>query len=211
MNRVSMRAKVDLVLSVSRTEGRRAAARKARTLVAEAIGGWLAKSQYPTVRWGSGVTIRGALELRGSGTVVVGDQCFFDDASGRPNRIVVVTPGAVVVLGSRIWMNGATIVASDSVQIGDDSMIGGTLMDTDFHSVGRDHRRSAAAAATRPVVIEENVWVADDTMILKGVTVGRDSVIGAGAVVRRSIPPGKVVIGNPAKVVADLDAAKETT
>src|SRR4029079_17694873 len=56
----------------------------------------------------------------------------------------------------------------------------------------------------RPVTIGDNVWIATGSIILPGVTVGEGSVISAGSVVRRSVPPYSLVMGNPAKVLAPL-------
>jgi maltose O-acetyltransferase len=60
-----------------------------------------------------------------------------------------------------------------------------------------------------PVHLEENVFIGDGTKILKGVTIGRDSVVGAGSVVTRSIQPGVIAAGNPARVVRDLVDAED--
>jgi maltose O-acetyltransferase len=60
-----------------------------------------------------------------------------------------------------------------------------------------------------PVHLEENVFVGDGTRILKGVTIGRDSVVGAGSVVTRSIPAGVIAAGNPARVVRELRGAED--
>ncbi len=102
-----------------------------------------------------------------------------------------------------------TIIANESVRIGDRSVLGAcTIIDSDFHGVGAHDRD--AEGLIRPVVIEENVWVGTDAHILMGVRIGRDCVIGAGTVVRRSIPPGKIVIGNPAELVGDIPGAAPT-
>ena len=53
----------------------------------------------------------------------------------------------------------------------------------------------------KPVIIEDNVWIAARSIILPGVEIGKGSVIGAGSVVTRSIPPFSVVVGNPAKLI----------
>lgn len=55
-----------------------------------------------------------------------------------------------------------------------------------------------------PVILEDNIWVGEHSCILPGVTVGRGSVIGAGSVIRQSVPPYAIVVGNPAKVVGFL-------
>ena len=77
------------------------------------------------------------------------------------------------------------------------------IMDSDFHNLsatGRHH----LPAETSPVVLEDNVFIGSRVIILKGVTIGKDSVIGAGSVVVRSIPPGVIAAGNPAKVIRPL-------
>jgi acetyltransferase-like isoleucine patch superfamily enzyme len=198
----SFRVKLDLLLHTARTKGPRAAARHAKELLKDFVGGQQAQLIYPRVQWGEGVFVRGPLEIRGEGTVIIGDRCIFD-WTGVPNRIHAPTPEARVEIGDGVYANGVTIIANTSVQIGSRSVIGAcTIIDSDFHGVGVSDRDTAGTV--RPVVIEENVWIGTDAHILKGVRIGRDCVIGAGAVVRRSIPPGKIVIGNPAEEVGDV-------
>jgi maltose O-acetyltransferase len=101
--------------------------------------------------------------------------------------------------------NNTQIYAEQSVTIGAQCLIGdGVLIfDSDFHDLsaeGRRHRRPQTAA----VVLEDNVFIGSRAIILKGVTIGKDSVIGAGSVVVRSIPPGVIAAGNPAKVIRPL-------
>lgn len=74
-------------------------------------------------------------------------------------------------------------------------------MDWDFHSL--DHGEEIR----RPVHIGKNAWIACQVTILKGVTIGADAVVAAGAVVTRDVPPGAVVAGNPAKIVKYLGQA----
>lgn len=57
----------------------------------------------------------------------------------------------------------------------------------------------------QPVTIEDNVWIGGGTIILPGVTIGRNTVIGAGSVVTRSIPANCVAVGNPCRVIQELD------
>lgn len=62
-----------------------------------------------------------------------------------------------------------------------------------------------------PVRIEDNVWIGGGAIILPGVTIGRDSTIGAGSVVTRSIPAGCVAVGNPCRVIRRLDSVNYET
>jgi serine acetyltransferase len=58
---------------------------------------------------------------------------------------------------------------------------------------------------TKPVVLKDNVWIGDSAIVCKGVTIGENSIIGAGAVVTKDVPPNSIFAGNPAKLVKVLD------
>ena len=55
-----------------------------------------------------------------------------------------------------------------------------------------------------PITIEDNVWIGGGTIVLPGITIGRNSVIGAGSVVTKSIPTYSVAVGNPCRVIREL-------
>ena len=79
------------------------------------------------------------------------------------------------------------------------------ITDADWHDI---YDRSKPIGNTQAVVLEENCWIGDGSIICKGVTIGRNSVIGAGSVVSRSIPANVIAAGNPATVIKPLDADK---
>lgn len=94
--------------------------------------------------------------------------------------------------------------AADSVKIGRDVLIAGNVYITDHDHVFDHSGRPARweeGLISKPVVIEDGVWLGEGCVILKGVTVGKRSVVGANAVVTRDVPPGTVVGGIPAKVI----------
>jgi acetyltransferase-like isoleucine patch superfamily enzyme len=134
-----------------------------------------------------------------------------DFRAGRRFRTVVdqfrpaitVERAATLTIGKDCFVNqGAMIHAASRITIGDRVLIGDlvAIADTDFHSVtGLDVPR------TRPITVEDDVWVARGAILLPGVTVGRGAVVGAGAVVSRDVPGGSVVVGNPARVVRTFD------
>jgi acetyltransferase-like isoleucine patch superfamily enzyme len=76
------------------------------------------------------------------------------------------------------------------------------VYDSDFHPLAASDRRGTAARMAR-VEIGDDVFIGTNALILKGVSVGDGSVVGAAAVVVADVPPGAVVAGNPARVVAD--------
>ena len=85
------------------------------------------------------------------------------------------------------------------IEIGDDVQIGPAVqIYTATHPLDPDVRRSGLEAAS-PVRIGNNVWIGGAAVLLPGITVGDDAVIGAGSVVTRDVPPGAVVVGNPAR------------
>jgi acetyltransferase-like isoleucine patch superfamily enzyme len=114
-------------------------------------------------------------------------------------------------VGSNFAMTGGALAAAESISIGDNVALGAdtTVVDTDFHPLDPALRRiQSNAGKTSPVVIEDDVFVGMHCLILKGVRIGRGSVVGAGSVVTCDVPPGVVVAGNPAQVVRDLAPAK---
>ena len=103
---------------------------------------------------------------------------------------------------------GTRISASDQVTIGHSVMManGVYITDCDWHGVYDRTKRDDRVA---PVVIKDNVWLGDHATILKGVTIGENSVVAAGAVVSRDVPPNVIVAGNPATIVKELDTERE--
>lgn len=101
---------------------------------------------------------------------------------------------------------GVRISAARKITIGDGSMLasGAYLSDADWHDIY--NRVSMGAAA--PITLGKNVWVCDNAIVCKGVTVGDNSVIGARSVVIGDVPENVVVAGNPAKIVKKLDPEK---
>jgi acetyltransferase-like isoleucine patch superfamily enzyme len=99
---------------------------------------------------------------------------------------------------------GVRISSADSISIGDNCMIAGSayITDSDWHGI---YDRVWSVGYTAPITIEENVWIGDGAVICKGVTIGQNSIVGIRSVVKQSIPANCIAVGNPAKVVKELD------
>lgn len=159
----------------------------------------------PRVTIGRNMGIRGPFVVRGPGRVTVGDYVMFDTATGRPNRLQTFDPAAAVTIGNHCYLNGVELACARAVTIGDGAIIAECLMmDTDFHSVEPNRHEASAPVKAAPITIGRNVWIANKTILLRGVTIGDNSVVGAGSVVTRDVPPNVVVAGNPARVVRQL-------
>jgi NDP-sugar pyrophosphorylase family protein len=76
------------------------------------------------------------------------------------------------------------------------------ITDSDWHGI---YDRSLPSTTSSNVVLEENVWIGDSAIVCKGVSIGKNSIIGAGAVVTSDIPANAVAAGNPARVIRELD------
>lgn len=157
--------------------------------------------KYPRLRLGRGVQIRGRIRLRRGVRVTIGDRT-------RLGKLVRFAGPGEVRIGSDCLLNGTWIGCWTSVTVGDRCLLSDCqLVDNDFHNLDPAQRHEPPNPATtrRPIVLEENVWVGAHALVLKGVRIGRDSVIGAATVVRTDVPPRVVVIGNPQQIVKKFD------
>lgn len=117
------------------------------------------------------------------------------------------SPGARLEIGNGAGISGAVIYCSDRVLIGERVMIGAgcRIFDTDFHSTDfRDRRDGNRNIPPAPVVIEDDVWLGAGVTVLKGVRIGKGSVVAAGSVVSRDIPAGALAAGAPARPLRDV-------
>jgi acetyltransferase-like isoleucine patch superfamily enzyme len=114
------------------------------------------------------------------------------------------TGGADTRIGRNVFVNqNCTFYDLGGLDIADDVMIGPNVsLITSGHPVEPFQRPAFTIA--KPIVIERNVWIAAGATIIGGVTVGENSVVAAGAVVTRDVPPNTLVGGNPAKVIRSI-------
>jgi acetyltransferase-like isoleucine patch superfamily enzyme len=122
-------------------------------------------------------------------------------------HVETTVPEARIEIGDRTEFNNNLMIKSEGagITIGRDGLFGANIeiFDSNFHDL-HPERRKAGTPSLAPVTIGDNVFVGMSVKILKGVTIGSDSVIGAGSVVTSSIPAGVVAAGNPARVIRDL-------
>jgi maltose O-acetyltransferase len=124
---------------------------------------------------------------------------------------VVVRPplfvdyGENITIGARTFINyNLTALDVATIRIGADCQIGpGVQLLTPTHPVDPDLRRDKLEAA-RPITLADNVWLGGGVIVCPGVTIGENSVIGAGAVVTRNVPANTVAAGNPARCMRQL-------
>ena len=112
--------------------------------------------------------------------------------------------GDEIRVGRNVFVNqNCTFYDLGGLEIGDEVMIGPNVsLITAGHPVEPSQRRNATIG--KPIVIEKNVWIAAGATVIGGVTVGENSVVAAGSVVTRDVPPNTLVAGNPASVIRSI-------
>jgi maltose O-acetyltransferase len=154
----------------------------------------------------AGVRVHHPTRFMGRGTLVLEEGCVLGYPPATASRVPILLqprePEAVIRIGARcVIVNGTEIIAREAITIGPDSLIGPrcVLMDSDFHGLHPADRSSAGLS--KPIVLERNVWLGSESMVLKGVTLGRDAVVAARTVVRNSYPKGAVVAHPRAEII----------
>ena len=150
--------------------------------------------------------------IRGS-KVRVGDNLYFSSGDAvnpigsNLQGAIYVESGASLTIGNDVGMSSTRMWIHESVTIGDNVKIGACVLitDTDAHPLDYLARRTSNdGTKSAPIVIEDDVWVGAHSIILKGVTIGARSIIGAGRVVTKSITADCVAAGNPCRVIKKL-------
>lgn len=116
--------------------------------------------------------------------------------------IITAENNAELIIGNNVGISGSSIWCFNQIRIDDNVRIGANCVITD----GDAHLDDPRVGAPQPVHICENVWLGMNVTVLKGVTIGKNSLIGAGSVVTNDIPANVVAAGNPCKVIKQLDA-----
>lgn len=118
---------------------------------------------------------------------------------------------ATLIIGKNVGISDVTITCHEYIKIGDNVLIGvgAQIKDTDNHSLNPNHRLNAELdwknKNTLPIIISENVFIGANAYILKGVKIGKNSIIGAGSVVTKDVPENQIWAGNPAKLIKLID------
>jgi acetyltransferase-like isoleucine patch superfamily enzyme len=171
----------------------------------------------PNVEFGEGLYCETAqvfrfLRNKNHGALIIGKYCSIYSGCS-----FSLGPRGRCTVGDFTLLNGALVMAEEQIEIGSYCMFSWNvgIADSDFHPLEPAQRLIDAQALapyfkdrpprpkvrTAPVIISDNVWIGMNATILKGVTIGQNSVVAAGSVVTKPVPPNVVVAGNPAVVI----------
>lgn len=161
------------------------------------------------------------LKLPGTSKMIMGDRIVLDSGVKTSNvpltmrcKFVCGTTG-IFEIGDNTILNGVGMTAYKKITIGKNCLIssGTFISDTDFHPIDPGLRQRVSMGyktnfdhvTKAEVNIGNNVWIGWGAIVLKGVTIGDNSVIASGSVVTSSIPPNVIAGGNPAKIIRHLE------
>lgn len=168
------------------------------------------KTFYPKT-----LTIHGKLRIYGTGNIHIGKNCTINSCEssnpigGFNHSLFRTFKEGEIILGDRVGISNSALVSYSHIEIGDDTIIGGScrIYDSDFHPLDADKRVSKQNEATvsKPIRIGKRVFIGANCAILKGVTIGDDAIIGLGSVVTKDVGDHEIWAGNPARFIRRTD------
>lgn len=147
-------------------------------------------------------------------TIEFGNGCFFrsDRESNLigVNRACIVSShasNAVIKVGDNCGFSGTSIGIKESLTVGNNVQVGANTYITDFdwHSFDPSDRDNPKKIAASGIIIDDNVWLGLNCIVLKGVHIGANAIIGAGSVITKNIPANCIAAGNPCRVLKTLE------
>lgn len=153
-------------------------------------------------------------KIRNKGKIFIGNNCtiksgiLFNPTFNISKTILTTEKDdSVLTIGNNVGISNTILYSAKSITIDDNVMLGAgvKVFDTDFHQIDPlDRLNGTGTIKMKSVHIKRNVFIGAGAMILKGVTIGENSVIGALSVVTKDVPENQIWAGNPARHVSDI-------
>jgi len=161
---------------------------------------------------GVGLQVIGPRHFQISGPQVrLGNHVHIMTLPEAPVRLSVFEGMGSISVGDFSLINpGVRVTSAEAITIGRSCMLAMhcSVSDADWHDT---KHRIFAPGNTAKVILEDNVWLGEGVRVLKGVTIGENTVVGTGSVVTRSLPANVIAAGNPAREIKPLESAERTT
>lgn len=163
-----------------------------------------------------GLRVKGLLKvfITRRGVVTIGENCSINSGEnaniiGRQQKTIFWVEG-ILTIGNNLGMSCSALICNHEIEIGNNVTIGGNtvIYDTDFHSLNPilrlNKKEDKKNAKWGKVTISDNAFIGSHTTILKGVTIGKNAIVGACSVVAKDIPSDEIWAGNPAKFISKI-------
>lgn len=193
----------------------------------QAVSSWFWSCYYrASLRLNPAITLAGSMRITGrmhwdvdprakveiGPNVRINSGPLLNAVGGHRRAIIAVHRDAILRIGAGTGMSNCTLVCQEEVNIGHDVFIGGGvfIVDSDLHAIRPEDRipHRADKVARAAVRIEDEVFIGAHATLLKGVTVGRGAIVGAGSVVAKNIPAGEIWAGNPARRIGHINSGQ---
>ena len=166
--------------------------------------GYVSLFGHPIISMAPGSRIR-----IGKGVVLVSDPLVNTAGINHPVILATLSSDAEIIIEDNVGLSGVSINCVNRCEIRQGAMLGANvnIWDTDFHSIDpqkRSIQQQIMDAKSSPIIIKENVWIGANSTVLKGVTIGENTVVGAMSLVNKSLPNNVVCAGIPARKVKDI-------
>lgn len=169
------------------------------------------------IPFGKNLMVMGPMKVVVRGKITIGDNLNVIsgkmlNALGRNMKTSLrVDENANILIGNNVGMSCVSIWSKEKITIGNNVKLGANVIvfDSDMHSLNFQLRRDVATdgvnAKSAPIVIDDDVFIGTNSIVTKGVTIGKRSIIAAGSVVSRSIPEDEIWGGNPVKFIKKIE------
>ncbi len=167
------------------------------------------------VTYGANLEINGRIFIRNKGKISLGNDVKinsgmnFNPIGCETTTRLIAYQGGEIKIGDNVGISNSIFISRSQIQIEDNVLIGNgcKFWDTDFHSLNIIDRYSNDETDIRssPIRIKKNAFIGGCAILLKGVTIGENSIIGAGSVVTKNVPNNQIWAGNPAKFIKNIN------
>lgn len=147
--------------------------------------------------------------INNKGSIIVGSNVqFISEPNGSIFKVALSTyfPDSELFIGSNSKLQGVVIHCNEKITIGNNCLLapGVILCDNNSHRVSVNYEERMKSPASAPIVLEDNVWIGMNSIVLKGIAIGENSIVAAGSVVTKNLPANGLYGGNPAKLIKRL-------
>jgi len=141
------------------------------------------------------------IDIQNNGTIIFGKKCNILN-----NNFIGVREKGIIIINNGVFLNrNCQVIAHEKICIGKNVCIGPNTVIMDHDHLFSRNGVEKKQFKSKPIIIEDNVWIGANVVILKGVTIGSNSVVSAGAVVTKNVPPNSILIQKKNNYIKEME------